>query len=300
MRIAVTTPSGHVGSAVADFLLDFGETIQVKLLARRLEKLRGFVQRGAEIAIGSQDDPDYLVEATRDVDTLFWVTPPGYGSDNVRAFQNRLANVAARAIETNSIARVVNLSSLGADQGSGVGLIAGLHDVETILNEVTPNITHLRPGFFFENLLWQIESLRNWGRISLPLSGSVRYPMLATRDIGRKAASQLAHQGWEGRIVRELHGPSDLSFLEVADILTQALGRKIAYVPCDRPTARIGMLANGMSENAADLMLELYDAVETGRIRARELRSADTTTPTTLSEFAHERILPLISETVAY
>ena len=48
MKIAVTTPTGHVGSAAADFLLDFGGNVQVRLLGRRPEKLTDFIRRGAE------------------------------------------------------------------------------------------------------------------------------------------------------------------------------------------------------------------------------------------------------------
>ena len=55
----------------------------------------------------------------------------GYGSDDVRAFQNRLGTAGATAIRTNGISRVVNLSSIGsASSDSGVGPISGLHDVE--------------------------------------------------------------------------------------------------------------------------------------------------------------------------
>ena len=111
----------------------------------------------------------------------------------------------------------------------------------------------MRPGFFFENLLWQMDSIRNWGRISLPLSGSTRYPMLATRDIGRVAATRLTNADWSGQVVQELHGPADLSFREVAEILAQVLGRKIVYIKCDRLEMRDIMLKNAMSENAADL-----------------------------------------------
>ena len=132
MKIAITTPSGHVGSAAADFLLGFGGDISVKLLGRRPEGLRKFTQRGAEMSIGSQDDKDFLVKATLDVNALLWVTPPGYGSDNIRAFQNRLGKAAATAVRTNHIARVVNLSSIGAQHASGVGPINGLHDVEEV------------------------------------------------------------------------------------------------------------------------------------------------------------------------
>jgi uncharacterized protein YbjT (DUF2867 family) len=298
MNIAVTTPTGHVGSAVADFLLELGENTHVKLLARRPDQLKEFIRRGAEVVVGSQDDEKYLTKATEGVDALFWATPPGYGSDDVREFQNRLGRAAATAIQTNQIPTVVNLSSIGAEHSSGVGPISGLHDVEEMLNEASCSITHLRPGFFFENLLWQLESIRVWGRISLPLSGSKSYPMLATRDIGRVAADRLVNSEWSGHHIQELHGPTDLCFNEVAETLSRAFERKIVYIKCYRQEARDSLIQNAISENAADLMIELYDAVETGKLRPSQPRSEETTTPTTLKEFAHEVILPKISQPV--
>lgn len=299
MNIAVTTPTGHVGSAVTDFLLDFGGDIHVKLLGRRPEKLKDFVRRGVETAIGAQDDADYLVKATKGIDALFWATPPSYGSDDLRAFQNRLGMAAATAIRTNKIPRVVNLSAVGAHWDSGVGAIGGLHDVEGLINGVGCHVTHLRPGFFFENLLWQLDAIRTWGRISLPISGSRPFPMIATRDVGRAAAGRLANKDWSGHVVRELHGPADLTFRQVAKILSQVLERKIVYVKCDPQEARDAMLEKAMSENAADLMLEMYDAVETGKLWTTQPRSAETTTSTTLAEFAREVVLPMIAEPVS-
>jgi uncharacterized protein YbjT (DUF2867 family) len=299
MKIAITTPTGHVGSAVTDLLLDFGGDVRVKLLGRRPETLKRFADRGAEIFIGAQDDVHFLVEATQDVDALFWATPPGYGSDNVRAFQNRFGKAAATAIRTNEISRVVNLSSIGAQFASGVGPINGLHDIEYELDDAVSSITHLRPGFFFENLLWQLDSIKQWGRMSLPLSGSKRYPMIATRDIGRVAAMRLLDQKWIGHCIRELHGPADLCFDEVAGVLTEALGRKITYVKCDWDEARQFMLDNAISENAAELMLEMYQAVESGKLRTVQPRSTETTTSTTLDEFVHEVMLPMLAMPVA-
>jgi uncharacterized protein YbjT (DUF2867 family) len=299
MKIAVTTPSGHVGSAVADFLLDFGGDIQVKLLARRPRELDKFVRRGAELVIGSQDDADFLVSATQDVDAIFWATPPGYGSDNVRAFQNRIGIAGSFAIRDNHIPHVVNLSSIGAQLSSGVGPISGLYDVEGILDEAADNITHLRPGFFFENLLMQLDSITKWGRISLPLSGSRSYPMIAARDVGRVAALRLLDPTWTGMYIRELHGPADLSFDEVAEIVSQVLGRKILFIRSDKQEARHVLLNTGMSENLADSLLEMYDAVESGRLQPLQPRSLESTTPTTLTEFVHEVMLPLIAQPVS-
>jgi len=257
------------------------------------------MDRGAQVLIGSQDDSDFLIKATQDVDALFWVTPPGYGSDNVRAFQNRLGKAAATAIRTNHVPRVVNLSSLGADLSSGVGPISGLHDVEQEFDDATVNVTHLRPGFFFENLLWQADSIKKRGTISLPISGSKRFPMIATGDIGRVAIQRLMDRKWTGRRFRELHGPADLSFDQVAEILSNVLDRKIAYTKCDRQQMRQVLLNNALSENAADLMLEMYDAVEVGRLLPTQPRWAETTTPTTLFEFANDVIAPVIAASTA-
>ena len=212
------------------------------------------------------------------MDALFWVTPPGYGSDDVRAFQNRLGKAAATAVRANHIPRVVNLSSIGAQFSSGVGPINGLHDVEELLDDAAENITHLRPGFFFENLLWQLDSIKKWGRISLAAFRLAalpddRHPRYRPR--GGPAADGPAV---DRALVRELHGPADLSFDEVAAILSNVLGRKIVFVKCDRQEMRQVLLDNAISENAADLMLEMYDAVETGKLRPIQPRTAETTT----------------------
>jgi hypothetical protein len=69
---------------------------------------------------------------------------------------------------------VVNLSSIGAYLDSGAGPISGLHDVELLLSEACDNITHFRPGFFFENLLMQFDAIHKWKRICLcPASGAL-------------------------------------------------------------------------------------------------------------------------------
>ncbi len=299
MKIAVATPAGHVGSSVADFLLEFGGDIQVVLLGRRPDRLKEFVHRGAELAIGSQDDGDYLVKATRGVDALFWATPPGYGSDDVRALQNRHGRAAATAVRVNRIRRVVNLSSIWVDMGCGAGPVGGLHDVEARLDDVADNVTHLRPGLFFENLLWHVDSIREWGKIALPVNPSRRFPMIATRDIGRVAATRLASRDWTGRIVHELFGPADLSFRDVAEVVSQVLGRTVAYAKCGLEEFRELLLGNAMSENAAGLMLELFGSLDADRLRTAEHPTVKTSTSTTLGEFARETLLPLITETMS-
>jgi uncharacterized protein YbjT (DUF2867 family) len=294
MKIAVTSPSGHIGSLVADYLLAAGA--DVRLLARKPEKLSRLVNRGAGVAEGSLEDQKFVVEATRGVDALFWVTPPDLGASDFREFQSRVGRTAAEAIRVNRIPRVVNISSVGAHLRSGGGPINGLYDVEQLLDRVATHVMHLRAGYFFENFLVQLESIKWEGKIRLPVSGSRRIPMIATRDIARVAADKLVETTWTGRCVRGLHGPADLSFDEAAAAISQGLQREVVFVRVEGDVARQAMVAAGLSGQVADVMLEMYRSIDAGALRPQEQRSPETFTPTRLVDFARETIRPLIEE----
>lgn len=294
MKFAVTTPSGNVGSTVATHLLDAGA--EVILLARDPAKLHRFAERGARILQGTQEDPAFVVEATRGVDALFWVTPPSPASPDVRAFQSRVGRAGAHAISKNHIPRVVNLSSIGAHLAEGVGPVSGLHDVEELLNEVVQNITHLRPAMFYENYLWQVDAIRNAASVYMPIPGDVRCPMIASRDVGAVAAERLLNTTWSGHSIRSLHGPADLSFDEAAAEISIGLGRRIRHVQVPEEAVRRALLASGMGESMVELILEMYRAVASGIMQAHEVRTSETTTPTTLLEFARDVLAPLVIE----
>lgn len=297
MKIAVTTPTGQIGRAVAENLLQAG--VGVRLLARHPQKVADLVDHGAEVVQGSLEDEHFLIRATAGTHALLWVTPPCYDSEDLRAAQTRLGKSAGRAILTNEVPRVVNISSVGGQLGWGTGPINGLHDVEEILDNAATSITHLRPGYFFENYLWQLDAIHREEAVFLPVCGSARYPMIATRDIARVAADRLLDPGWTGLWIRELHGPADLTFNQAATLISEAVGRKVVHVEVEPQQALQSMQASGLTMDAAELMVELYQAIGSGGLRPRERRSPENTTPTTLFEFAREVIAPLVHEPVS-
>jgi NAD(P)H dehydrogenase (quinone) len=73
VRIAVTTPTGQVGSHVAAMLCQAG--VRPRLLLRDPDRLDAGLRDLAELAVGDQRDPDYVAEATRGVDAVYWVHP---------------------------------------------------------------------------------------------------------------------------------------------------------------------------------------------------------------------------------
>ena len=292
MKIAVTGPSGNVGRALVPHLLDAGA--EVHLLSHDAAKVGNFAAMGARVHAGSLDDPAYVTRATEGADALFWLTPPSFQATDLRAKQREIAECGANAIRKHRIARVVNLSSAGAQMQTGAGPISCLGEVEQIIAGVAPNVTHLRPGFFMENFLFQLEPIKNHGSIYMPVAGHQRVPIIATQDIGAAAARRLLDSKWTGQSIQGLHGPADLNLEEVAQILTRVLGQPIRHVKVPPATTRETFLQLGASPSVTDAVLEMYAAWDTGKLRPAEARTEATTTPTTFEQFATEVMKPII------
>jgi uncharacterized protein YbjT (DUF2867 family) len=68
----------------------------------------------------------------------------------------------------------------------------------------------------------------------LPLAfGDARYAPIAGEDLGRIIAEILSNPAEHAGKIYPLYGSKELSQYEIADILTQVLGKKITYVPLE-------------------------------------------------------------------
>jgi uncharacterized protein YbjT (DUF2867 family) len=293
MRIVVSTPTGKVGRVTAERLLD--AEAEVVVVHRDAAKVEGFAERGAQVFQGSIDDEASLTAATEGADALFWVTPEAPTAANLRAAQNDFGAAAAAAIRANEIPRVVNISSVGAQHDAGTGPVAGLHDVEEMLEATGASVLHLRPAYFFENYIPQAQVITAMGAIMLPVSGACSLAMIATRDIGVVAADKLLDDGWSGTSVLGLHGPEDLSFDQAAAAISAAIGRNVAHTQIDEMQARMGLSMLGLGQSVIDAMVEMYHAMETGHLVASEPRTVETTTPTTMVEWATDVMAPMFA-----
>lgn len=289
MKIAVNTPTGNIGRVVTDQLLDAG--VNVFLLTRSPGKVKQFAERGATVFEGNLDDADFVVRATKGVDSIFWLTPPNVAAEDFRGYQRKLGKIVARAITENKISRVVNLSSLGAHVPTGTGPIAGLYDVEKKIDETGASVTHLRPSFFMENFFMSVESIAGQGSIFLPMQASVRVPMIATRDVAKAAADRLLDKSWSGRSVIELVGPDNLSFDGAAKILGNSIGKDIRFMPTSREQTRDALVGMGVSPSVADVFLEMYGAFDAGTIGPETPRKIQTAL-TTFDAFAENVFRP--------
>lgn len=291
MNIVVTTPTGNIGSVVTDALLDAGE--KPVLIARDPSKLKDAAARGAVVKQGSHADADFLIEATKGADALFVLTPTDMQVQDIRAHYRNFAAAAAMAARENAIPHVVHLSSVGAELESGNGPVAGLHAAEQVLDAAgIPNLTHLRPGYFMENTLAQVPAILQMGGMVSGFPTGKTFPMIATRDIGARAAKLLRESAASGRRVVELQGAADTGYDEAAAILSEVLGRDVKHVTVSDEQMLGAMTGMGMSEVLAAALVELTHAVADGKMHMHEKRSASNTTPTTYRDFAREVFKP--------
>ena len=221
--------------------------------------------------------------------------PPNITSPDFRAFQDRVTDAIAAAITAAGVTHVVTLSSIGADKAEQTGPVVGLHYLEQQLNSIDSlNVLHLRAGYFMENTLAQVGIIQKLGMAVGPLRPDLKLPMIATKDIGAAAADTLLSLNFHQKQTRELLGQRDISMSEVAQIIGKAIGKPdLRYVQAPNEQVRPALIQLGMSPNVANLLLEMSAALDSGYMRALEVRSAQNTTPTSYETFVTQEFLPL-------
>src|SRR6202046_2508012 len=185
---AVTGITGKVGGTVAQTLLAAGQ--KVRAVVRDEAKGKSWAGRGCDVATADIGDAEARRAAFAGTDGVFLMTPPDF--DPEPGFPETRANAVAikAAIETARPAKVVFLSTVGA-QVAEPNLLNNSMMTEQMLRTVSVPVALLRAGWFMENAAADIEAARS-GVVSSflqPLDHAI--PMVATADIGRTAAALL-------------------------------------------------------------------------------------------------------------
>ncbi|MCK2025940.1 NAD(P)H-binding protein [Microbacterium sp. SSW1-47] len=289
MRIAVTTPNGHVGRHLTRMLVRAG--VRPLLLTRTPDRIAAELRPHVEIARADSQNAEEVSAATRGVDALYWVDPSVMSEDPLADYA-RATDALVGAVARNGIGRVVFQSSVGAEKRHGAGEIDGLAATEVALDALGIAVTHLRCGYFFSNLLLDAESLRA-GRLSTVLPLDSTMPWVAPRDIAEVAALTLLNREWSGRRVQAVHGPEDLSWAQVAGILTHELGREVTVERIADDDLRQGLQAAGMPEAMAEAVLGMSTGLRDD-FTPEQPRSLVTTTPTTLRSWVRDELVGVV------
>jgi uncharacterized protein YbjT (DUF2867 family) len=182
-----------------------------------LEKL------GAKVVVGDLHNIDSIRAAMEGIDAAYQVYPVQAG------LIDATVNFAQAAREAG-VSAVVNLSQRSADRNSKSNSCKETFIAEQVLNWSGLAVTHLRPTYFLEWLLYpfQLPLFVEKGILRLPV-GKGRHAPIGAEDQGRVIAAILQNPGEHKGQTYPLFGPVEMDHEEMASELGAALGRTIVF-----------------------------------------------------------------------
>src|SRR5271154_628032 len=261
---AITGITGRVGGAIAENLLAQGE--QIRAIVRNPEKAARWRDRGTEIAVADVDDPNALASAFEGTDGVFLMVPPNFApASRFPEVRKTLASYHA-ALAKALPRKAVYLSSIGAEQTSGLGLITGSHLLEQTLGALPIAHAFLRAGWFMENHARDATTAKSEGRIFSNLYPLDRkFSLVATADIG-KAGADVLRREWTGTRYIEVAGPEQYSPNDIAQALSGALGRTVEAVAVPREKWTEFFVGQGMPGGRTEPRAEMVAEFNSGWI----------------------------------
>ena len=223
---------------------------------------------------------------------LFWLMPAAATASSPYEAYVTASIPGADAVVRHTVPRVVIVSALGRGSQIYAGHISASHAMEDLFRSTGAHVRALALPSFMDNILRQVATIRN-GVVSGTVPADLSMPWIATKDIAALAAAHLLDHTWTGQDPVEVLGGEDLSYQDIAAILTDVLGTPVRYEHGDRAAVEQFLTGRGFSEAMARSMMDMDLAGERGITKAVP-RTAGNTTPTTFREFAEEAVKPAV------
>ncbi len=253
--VLITAATGTVSTALMNTLR--GTDVRIRALVRDHAKADNLREQRAEVFVGDLDNPRSLPSAFEGVQDVWLLTPNG-----PRAPEHHMN--AVWAARQAGVERVVRLSAVGAahDAPNRSGRLHALSDRET--ERCGMRWTILQPHWFMQNLLNEAAEISTTGTFSLNMS-SARVGMIDVRDVAECAARVLrSDPDRHHEQTYTLTGPRSLTFADVANQISDVLGRSIAYLPVSDAAKRKTLLGNGVPQWIIEMLEEYAQAYAHG------------------------------------
>ena len=244
-KILVIGATGNVGRPLVKALLARGEA--VKAASRN-----GKPVEGAEGVVFDVADPMTFPHAFEDVDRAFVMLPSGY--TEAKALLLPIIEAAA----TRGV-KVVLQSVLGVDADDSIPY----RQAEIALETSGVRWVVLRPNWFTDNFVnyWK-PGIDAAGVIAVPAADG-KSSFIDARDIADSAAAALTTDRFDGKAFN-LTGPEALGYAEAAALISEAIGKPVAYQAVDDDTF-VGILVGaGVPEVYARFLASIFHPVREG------------------------------------
>jgi uncharacterized protein YbjT (DUF2867 family) len=279
--ILVTGATGNNGTEIVKRLAATAH-VQVRAMVRNRDRAGAIALPQVEVAEADFDRPATLLSALlAGVERAFLLTP---SSERAQAQQIAFIDAARQS----GVAHIVKLSQFGAEAHSPVRFLRYHAAVEAALQASGIAYTLLRPNLFMQGLL-NFRSTIATRNAFYAAAGDAKVSAVDVRDIAEVAVAALTESGHEGKLY-DLTGPQALTHAEMAEGLSKALGRQVAFVDIPPEAMRDVLLGFGVPVWQADGLIEDYAHYRRGEASAvtSGVRDATGKAPRSFEEFARD------------
>jgi len=212
--ILITT-AGKVGAHAARLLASAGHPVRV--MVRNPDAHQDLADAGVELFCGDLDRPDSIAAAVVDVESIVLVTPAVPAQEIAVVDAARIAGVA----------HVTKVTS-DASPDSPIARRRDHYSIEVALEESGIPHTLLRSNAYMQNFLALAPAIAVGSEFASS-TGQGRIGMVDARDVAAAAATIASSPAEHAGRTYRLSGPESLSYDDVADRLTEILGRTITH-----------------------------------------------------------------------
>ncbi len=290
--IVITTPTGEIGHQVLDRILDSGQAVRV--IARDPSRLPERVRARAEVVRGSHGDVGVITKALAGADRLFWLVPPPPFSypGSAEHYYLDFTRSACEAIRDLGVG-VVGVTTLGHGYQGKAGMLSAALAMDELIEGTGAAYRALALPFFMENLLRQVQAIKEQGTFSMANAPDRPLPAVATRDVADVAAALLLDTSWGGQASVPVAGPDDLTPVGMAGVISGTLGRTVRYRQVPVADRQAALLRRGASEAMAQDMADMTEAQNNG-IYDAEPRDPDSATATSFRQWCQDTLKPAV------
>jgi uncharacterized protein YbjT (DUF2867 family) len=291
--IVITAPTGDVGHQVLANLLKADAPVRV--IVRNPCKLSDDVRAHVEVVKGSHADAEVVNRAFAGADALFWLLPPDPHAESLEAAYVDFTRPAAAALKSQGVKRVVCISALGRGTpfAGKAGHVTGSLAMEDLIASTGVALRTLTMPAFMDNMARRAGAIKSQGLFSSPISGDLKQPTCATCDIAAVAARWLLNESWSGQEDVAVLGPANISFNDMAEIMSDVLGKPVHFQQITFEAYKAQFLRFGFSEAMAQGMTDMMYAKNQG-LDLGVARTSENTTPTSFRQWCEDILKPAV------
>ncbi|MFE9557722.1 NAD(P)H-binding protein [Streptomyces sp. NPDC006703] len=294
--IVITAPTGNIGRHLLPLLLEsapaHGEGLRV--IVRDPARLPEAVRERVEVITGSHGDAEVVDRAFEGADAVFWLVPPDASLTPDDAYRG-FTRPAANALATHGVGHVVGVSALGrvSPLAHRAGLVTASLAMDDLIAGTGVAYRALANPSFFENILEEADSIRAKGVFTDAVHADRKAPLVAVADIAAVAARLLTDRSWTGSESVPVLGPRDLSYSDLARIMTEQLGRPVRYERQPLGELHATLLGYGLNEAFVQGVVDMKRAKNEG-LDAGVARTPDTASPTSFEQWCAQTLKPAV------